>query len=94
MIDQEYAVTFSEKFLFGPKGKLFHNERVQEVHENYINGFSEKVLQGKWTIFGLKLMHGHNSGFTLRIFKKFCTIKEVKKPPSFKAIETRHDALW
>ena len=60
--------------------KMFHTERVQEVHEIYINGFSKKKpFLGKWAILGPKMMHGHKSGSALKIFFKFCTIKEAKK---------------
>ena len=49
--------------------KILHNEMGQEVHENYINGFSEKILiWGKWTILGPKIACPHNFGTTLRIF--------------------------
>ena len=49
-----------------------HHERGPESHENYINGFTEKILWGpKWcmaiTMSPLQI-----------IFSKFCTIKEVK----------------
>ena len=37
--------------------EILHNERDQEVHENYINGFSgKKVILGKWAILGLKMV--------------------------------------
>ena len=51
---------------------------VQEVHKNYTNGFSKKIIQGKWVILGPKMTHNHNSGAALRIFYKFCTIKSPK----------------
>ena len=37
--------------------------------------FPKKNIWGKWTIWDLKMMHGYNSGSTLRIFLEFCTIK-------------------
>ena len=40
---------------------LFHNERVQEAHRNYINGFSKKIIWGKWATLDPKMMYGHNS---------------------------------
>ena len=48
---------------------ILHNKRGQEVHRNYINGFSgKKFLQGKRVILGPKIMCRHNSGLTARIF--------------------------
>ena len=47
----------------------FHNERGQELHENHINGFSEKNL-GQLGILGLKMAYLHNSGPALMIFYK------------------------
>ena len=46
---------------FRPKNdapsKILDNERSQELHENYINGFSENIfLWGKCTILGPKIM--------------------------------------
>ena len=29
----------------------------QEVQHNFATGFSEKKIQGKWVILGLKIMH-------------------------------------
>ena len=59
--------------------KFSTNERGQQVHGNYMNGFSEKILiWGKWTNLGLKMVDPHNSRSTLRIFLKFCTIKGAK----------------
>ena len=38
--------------------------------------FPKKVLVwGKWTNLDPKMTHPHNSGSTLRIFLKFCTLK-------------------
>ena len=49
--------------------EILHHERGQEVHGNYFNVFSEKILiWGKWAILGPKMMHLHNSGSTLTIF--------------------------
>ena len=46
-----------------------HLEKGREIHENYFNGFSEKILLlGIWAIFGLKMMHLKNSGSALMIF--------------------------
>ena len=49
-----------------------------------MNYFSQKILVwGKWTILGLilgsKMAHAHNSGSTLRIFSKFCTVKGANR---------------
>ena len=60
--------------------KFLHNERGQEVYENYNDGFSEKILiLGKWFILVLKLVHPHKSGSALRIFLNFSTMKGVKR---------------
>ena len=43
-----------------------------------INGFSEKkYFGGKWAILDSKMVHPHNSGFVLRMFLKFCTMKRA-----------------
>ena len=43
--------------------------KIQAVDQNYINAFSKKVLvQGKWSILGVKILQPHNSGSTLTIF--------------------------
>ena len=37
--------------------EILHNERNQEVHENYVNSFSEKnIILGKWVILGLNIV--------------------------------------
>lgn len=48
--------------------KILHNQRGPEVHEIILMAFPENILQGKWTIFDPKTMHGHNSGFSQRNF--------------------------
>ena len=51
---------------------LLHNERGQEVHENYINDISEKInVWAKWTILDLKIAHPYNCGSIVTIFLKF-----------------------
>ena len=53
----------------------FDSERDQEVHENYINGFSPKNISS-----GLpKMTRLFNSGSALTIFIKFCTMKVANK---------------
>ena len=67
--------------------KLCTIKRSQEVHGNYINGFSEKIVTwSKWAIPGLTVAHSHNFGSTLRIVLKFCTLywHFKKKKISFK----------
>ena len=48
-----------------------------------INRFSEKKkkksLMGKWAILGPEMVHPHNSGSTVRIYLKFCTIKGANR---------------
>ena len=57
---------------------MLHNEMDQDVHEHYIISFYEKtIVQGKFTILGLNIMHPHKSGFPLR-FLNFCTMKGAK----------------
>ena len=46
---------------------ILHNERGEEVDQNYINGFSEKkkiLVRDKLTILVRKKMCHFNSGFT------------------------------
>ena len=39
------------------------------VHENYITGFSEKIIvYTKWGMMGPNMKRPYNSGFALRIF--------------------------
>ena len=41
-----------------------------------MNGFRKKVLvQGRWASLCMKILHPHNSGSTLRIVFKFCSMK-------------------
>ena len=62
---------------FGHFGRKSRKERGQDIHKNYFNGIFRKVIWGKLAILGPKIMHGHNSGSTLRVVYKFCTIKKV-----------------
>ena len=58
---------------------IVHSERGQEVHENYINSFSNKILaQCKWATMDMK-MADPNSGSTLSIVCKCCTMKRAKR---------------
>ena len=57
---------------------ILHNEWGQGVHGNYINGFSEKNSDlGQMDHF--RPNSAHNFGFALRIFFKFCIMKEAKR---------------
>ena len=59
--------------------KNLHNERDQEVHENYINRFSKKILlQCNLVILDPKVMHPHNSGSTLA--NLFLEVAQCKRP--------------
>ena len=54
------------------------HESDQEVDDNNINNFSRRILVwSKSTIFGLKMVHPHNSGSDLRIIFKFCTVNRA-----------------
>ena len=44
-----------------------HNEMGKAVHENFISGFSEKILWGKYTIVDSKMTHCRNFQFAVRI---------------------------
>ena len=60
--------------------KFCLNEKDQEVHENYVNGFSGKIIiWGKSAIFGLKMVHPHNFGSALSFFLKFCIMKWAER---------------
>ena len=51
--------------------KILHNEKVKEVHENFVNVFfffGKTLFQGNWVIFGPKMSCPHDSGYALRIF--------------------------
>ena len=48
---------------------ILHNQRGEEVHQNYMIGFSKKdLIQGNLVILGQKKMCHHNSGSTQTIF--------------------------
>ena len=50
--NSEYTLFFKENL---------HSESGQEVHGNYVNGFSEKIIVWpKWAILSPKLMCLHN----------------------------------
>ena len=60
-------------YIFGSFLKVIllisHSQGEQEVHQNYINGFSKKnLIQGNWVILGPKMMHR----------QKFWTMKGAK----------------
>ena len=56
--------------------KILNNERGQQVHESYINGFFEKILvRHKWSMMGLEMKHPHN-WIHLKDFLKFASIKK------------------
>ena len=56
--------------------EILNNERDLEIHGNYFNGFSEKILiWAIWAILVLKMACPHNSGSTLRIFLNFAQSK-------------------
>ena len=56
--------------------KLLLNASGQDVHESYINGFSEKFLFGA---NGPKMARPDTSGSAFRIFCKFCTMAGTMK---------------
>ena len=59
--------------------KMYNNEKGQQVHKNYINGFSEKILVcPKWGVMGPKMKYSYNSGFALSFFLKFCSTKKMQ----------------
>ena len=59
---------------------IFHNERGQKRHANYINGFSEKNLIQHFGHFGTKMgWTPLNFESALRFLYKFCTIKRTKR---------------
>ena len=52
----------------------------QNVHQNGFSGFSGKILiQSKLAILGPKMVHLHNSGATLTVFSKPCTMKGANR---------------
>ena len=51
-----------------------YNERNQEVHGNHFNSFEKIFIWGKWAISGPKVARSYNSGSTVRIFLKYCTV--------------------
>ena len=53
------------RFIFS----VLHNESGQELHENYINGFSHKILvQGKWDTSGMKMADPYSGATLLMVF--------------------------
>ena len=60
--------------------KLLLDARGQDVHESYINGFSEKFLFGaNGPFLGPKMARPDTSGSAFRIFCKFCTMAGTMK---------------
>ena len=52
--------------------KILRNEKGQSVDESGINNFpKKKIVWGKWTILGLKMVCAHNSGSAVKIFLNF-----------------------
>ena len=48
---------------------ILYSERGQDIHGNYIDGFSEKKsYSGQFGHFGLKMVRLHDFGFALRFF--------------------------
>ena len=39
----------------------------------------KKIVQDKWAILGPKISYPHSSGSVLRIFLKFCRMKEANR---------------
>ena len=39
----------------------------------------KKIVCGKWTIFGPKMVHPHNSGLAPKILSKFCRMKGASR---------------
>ena len=58
---------------------FLHVDRREWVQQVLVMGFLKKVFQSKWAILSLEMVHPHNFGSALRIFLKFCTMKEAKK---------------
>ena len=54
---------------------FWHVERHELKEQVLLTGFLKNSCLGKWAILGPKMVHPHNSGFTVRTFVKFCTMK-------------------
>ena len=39
----------------------------------------KSFVQWKWATLGMKMVHPHNFGFTIRIVLKFCKMKRTKR---------------
>ena len=76
-----------------------HNKRIKEVHENSVNGFSEKNSHLR------EMVRPHNSKLSLNILIKFCIMKRANtymkvvlmvfpKNVLFKAIASLCSWMW
>ena len=60
----------------GSTGTNLHNEKGQWVKESNKNVlYLKKIVQDEWVNLDSKMSHHHNSGSALRIFIKFCGMK-------------------
>ena len=76
---------FSQKNLFGqmvhPHApfRTLHNEKCQQVNQNNINDFSQKILVWENGPFQAPKMPHPRNGSTLRIVLKFCPLEGVSR---------------
>ena len=57
--------------------------------------FTKKnFVQDKWVILGLKMAHPHNSGWALRNFLKFCTMKGANRYMEILLVFFREKFIW
>ena len=58
---------------------ILHSEEDQCVDEKNIVFFSKKICLGQMDYLGSRMAHHHNSGFVVRIFWQFCTMKGAER---------------
>ena len=52
---------------------------MNEKNKAYQKDFAKNSHLGKWAILGPEMTHPHDSGSAVRIFSKFCTMKEADR---------------
>ena len=76
--------------------KILHNEKVKEVHENFVNVFffGKTLFQGNWVIFGPKMTCPHDSGYALRIFSLILHLGKGQEVAFLKTLKYWVSVQW
>ena len=72
--------------------RVFHNQKGQDVHEDYVSGFSKKILWDKLDILGPKMTHCHGAGFFIPPLTYFKIQRYSQNGPRFYDVYPRNNA--